>query len=209
MKIQHRDGTVEVHDKHINVNITRDESINLALDVAVSKFGNQLSINGTEEFISEVINQLAINPKYAEVSLSNPEHQERLDSRRLDIEIENAVDLDLDGVEIDLDDAPNIDFNRNKPLTQQAHEIKQELTPVEQVLREYEEIVPELIAKIRKDGFLRVSQIESLYIKHPKFETWSATAEDIADALERKTGHKSEVVERLELNRDRGFGMEM
>lgn len=204
-----RDGAVEVHDKHINVNITRDETINLALDVAVSKFGSQLSLNGTDEFIDEVINQLAINQKYAEVSLNNPEHQEKLDSKRLDIEIENAVDLDFNSIDIDLDDVPNIDINRNKPLTQQAHEIKQELTPVEQVLREYEEIVPELIAKIRKDGFLRVSQIESLYIKHPKFEAWSATAEDIADALERKTGHKSEVVERLELNRDRGFGMEM
>lgn len=106
-----RDGTVEVHDKHINVNLTTEESIKLALDVAVSKFGDKLNIDGSDEFIKVTIDIIANDERYANITLDNPEHQEMLDSRRLDIEIDNAVDLDLD--ELSLESEPEVDMGWN------------------------------------------------------------------------------------------------
>ena len=110
-----RDGAVEVHASHVNVRKPSDASIELALDVAVSKFGNTLKINGSDEFIDDVITQIATNSKYAEISLDDPEHQEQLESKRLDIEIENAVDLDLDSIpDLDISNAPDLDIDTPK-----------------------------------------------------------------------------------------------
>ena len=118
-----RDGAVEVHASHVNVHKSSATSIELALDVAVSKFGCQLSLNGSDEFIEDVITQLATNPKYAEISLDNREHQEQLESKRLDIEIENAVDLELASItDIDISNAPDLDIDTPKPQKKQRIE---------------------------------------------------------------------------------------
>jgi hypothetical protein len=118
-----RDGAVEVHASHVNVRKSSNASIELALDVAVSKFGNTLKVNGSDEFINDVITQLATNSKYAEISLDDPEHQEQLESKRLDIEIENAVDLDLDSIpDLDISNAPDLDLDTPKPQKKQRIE---------------------------------------------------------------------------------------
>ena len=119
-----RHGDVEVHKTHINVNNVSDENIKLALDMAVSQFGNKLNLNGSDDFIKATIEVLANDPKYANISLSNPEHQEMLDSRRLDIEIDNAVDLDLNSIpDLDLSNVPDLDLDEPK------HQKKQERAP--------------------------------------------------------------------------------
>ena len=119
-----RNGDIDVHKTHINVNNVSDESIKLALDVAVSQFGNKLNLNGSDDFIKATIGVLANDLRYADISLANPEHQEVLESRRLDIEIDNAVDLDLDSIpDLDLSNVPDLDLDEPK------HQKKQEKTP--------------------------------------------------------------------------------
>lgn len=117
-----RHGDIDVHKTHININKQSDENIKLALDVAVSQFGNKLNINGNDEFIKATIDIIANDPRYAKISLDKPEHQEMLDSKRLDIEIEKAVDLDLENIpDLDISNAPDLNLDE---LTQQK---KQEL----------------------------------------------------------------------------------
>lgn len=120
-----RQGDINVHKTHININKQSDESIKLALDVAISQFGNKLNINGSNDFIKATIDILASDERYAKISLDNPEHQEMLDSKRLDIEIEKAVDLDLDNIpDLDLTDVPDLDLDEPKQQEEQEIEHK-------------------------------------------------------------------------------------
>jgi TolA-binding protein len=106
-----RNGDVEVHKTHVNINQTSDENIKLALDVAVSQFGDKLKINGSAEFIKATIELIANDERYAKISLDDPEQQESLASKRLDIEIENAVDLDLeDMLDLEITDERNLEL---------------------------------------------------------------------------------------------------
>ncbi len=117
-----RNGDIDVHKTHVNINKQSDESIKLALDVAVSQFGDKLNINGNDDFIKATIEIIANDERYAKISLDKPEHQEMLDSKRLDIEIEKAVDLDLDNIpDLDISNAP--DLNLNEPKQQKKQEL--------------------------------------------------------------------------------------
>ncbi len=121
-----RHGDIDVHKTHININKQSDESIKLALDVAVSQFGEKLNINGNNDFIKSTIDIIANDERYAKISLSNPEHQEMLDSKRLDIEIEKAVDLDLDTIpDLDLTNVP--DLVLDEPKQHKKQEIEYEI----------------------------------------------------------------------------------
>ena len=121
-----RHGDIDVHKTRININKQSDENITLALDVAVSQFGNKLNINGNNDFIKSTIDIIANDERYAKISLSNPEHQEILESRRLDIEIEKAVDLDLDNIpDLDISNAPDLDLD--EPKQQKKQELEREM----------------------------------------------------------------------------------
>ncbi len=121
-----RNGDIDVHKTHININKQSDENIKLALDVAVSQFGNKLNINGNDDFIKATIDIIANDERYAKISLDKPEHQEMLESKRLDIEIEKAVDLDLDNIpDLDLTNAP--DLNLDEPKQQKKQEIEHKM----------------------------------------------------------------------------------
>lgn len=121
-----RHGDIDVHKTHININKQSDENIKLALDVAVSQFGEKLNINGNNDFIKSTIDIIANDERYAKISLSNPEHQEMLDSKRLDIEIEKAVDLDLDNIpDLDISNAP--DLNLDEPKQQEKQELEHKM----------------------------------------------------------------------------------
>lgn len=121
-----RNGDIDVHKTHVNINKQSEESIKLALDVAVSQFGNKLNINGSDDFIKATTDIIASDERYAKISLDKPEHQEMLDSKRLDIEIEKAVDLDLDNIpDLDLTNAPNLDLD--EPKQQKKQEIEHEI----------------------------------------------------------------------------------
>jgi hypothetical protein len=121
-----RNGDIGIHRTHININKQSDENIKLALDVAVSQFGDKLNINGNDDFIKSTIDIIANDERYAKISLDNPEHQEMLDSRRLDIEIEQAMDLDLDSIpDLDISNAPDLDID--KPRTHKEQELEHEI----------------------------------------------------------------------------------
>ncbi len=118
-----RNGDIDVHKTHVNINKQSDESIKLALDVAISQFGDKLNINGNNDFIKATIEIIANDQRYTNISLDKPEHQEMLDSKRLDIEIEKAVDLDLDNIpDLDISNAP--DLNLDEPKQQKKHELE-------------------------------------------------------------------------------------
>ena len=120
-----RNGDIDVHKTHVNINKQSDESIKLALDVAVSQFGDKLNINGNDDFIKVTIEIIANDERYAKISLDKPEHQEMLDSKRLDIEIEKAVDLDLDNIpNLDISNAPDLDLDEPKQQKKQELEHK-------------------------------------------------------------------------------------
>lgn len=109
------------------MNNVSDESIKLALDVAVSQFGNKLNLSGTDDFVKATIEVLATDSKYANISLDNPEHQEMLESRRLDIEIDNAMDLDLDSIpDLDLTNVPDLDLDEQTQQPKQRHKTEKE-----------------------------------------------------------------------------------
>jgi hypothetical protein len=121
-----RNGDIDVHKTHININKQSDESIKLALDVAVSQFGDKLNINGNDDFIKATIDIIANDERYAKISLDKPAHQEMLDSKRLDIEIERAVDLDLDDIpDLDISNAP--DLNLDEPKQQKKQELEHKM----------------------------------------------------------------------------------
>ena len=121
-----RHGDIDVHKTHININKQSDENIKLALDIAVSQFGNKLNINGNDDFIKATIDIIANDERYAKISLDKPEHQEMLESKRLDIEIEKAVDLDLDNIpDLDLTNVP--DLNLDEPKQQKKQEIEHKM----------------------------------------------------------------------------------
>jgi hypothetical protein len=118
-----RNGDIDVHRTHINVNKPSDESIKLALDIAVSQFGDKLSIYGNDDFIKATIDIIANTQRYAKISLDKPELQEMLDSKRLDIEIAKAVDLNLDNIpDLDISNAPDLNLDRQKPQKKQELE---------------------------------------------------------------------------------------
>ena len=115
-----RSGDIDVHKTHININKQSDESIKLALDVAVSQFGDKLNISGNDDFIKATVEILANDQRYAKISLDKPEHQEMLDSKRLDIEIEKAMDLDLDNIpDLDISNAPDLNLDDSKQQKKQ------------------------------------------------------------------------------------------
>ncbi len=123
-----RNGDIDVHKTHININVSTDnlsdKTLKLGLDVAISQFGNELKINGSDEFIRAIIEVIAGDERYSSIKLNNPEHQEMLDSKRLDLEIEKAVDLDLDNIpDLDLTNVPDLDLNEYE----QDDEIEQKL----------------------------------------------------------------------------------
>jgi hypothetical protein len=120
-----RSGDIDVHKTHININKQSDESIKLALDVAVSQFGDKFNINGNDDFIKATIEIIANDEHYAKIRLDKPEHQEMLESKRLDIEIEKAVDLDLDNIpDLDISNAPDLNLDESKQQKKQELEHK-------------------------------------------------------------------------------------
>lgn len=108
-----RNNEIDVHKTHVNINKVSDNSTKLALDIAITQFGNNLNIRGSNTFVDTAINILASDPQYKNISLDNPKYQEMLESKRLDIEIENAPDLDLsDELNIELKPQNKFNFSR-------------------------------------------------------------------------------------------------
>ena len=106
-----RHGEIEVHKTHINVNKQSYESIKLALDVAISQFGDKININGDDEFINAVIDIIATDDSYADVRLGNPQHQELLSSKRFDFEIEKEQAFESDNIDNLVIDVPDLDLD--------------------------------------------------------------------------------------------------
>lgn len=79
------DNGLEVHKKYININKTTNENIKLALDIATMKL-TKIHLDGEYDFIKATIDIIANDERYANISLSIPEYQKMLESKRLEIE---------------------------------------------------------------------------------------------------------------------------
>lgn len=121
-----RDGAVEVHATHVNVHKPNDANIELALDIAVSKFGNNLSINGGIEFKNKVVDVIAANKEFAEIRLSDPLLQQRLEDCRMARLAQEKVDtfLAANPTNSGFDFLKNIATNYEKDLA--ARELAQQ-----------------------------------------------------------------------------------
>lgn len=83
----------------------------------------ELASDDTDNHTIEII---ANDERYAKISLDKPEHQEMLESKRLDIEIEKAVDLDLENIpDLDISNAP--DLNLDEPKQQKKQELEHKM----------------------------------------------------------------------------------
>lgn len=91
-----RNGDIEVHKDHVSVLKPTEQNINLALDVAIQKFGNDLSIFGDKKFIKNVIGVIAKNQQYNEIKIDNPEHQKQLEQERKSLLLNQAPNKELD-----------------------------------------------------------------------------------------------------------------
>ncbi len=115
-----RHGEIEVYKTHINVNKQSYESIKLALDVAISQFGDKININGDDEFINAVIDIIATDDSYADVRLGNPQHQELLRSKRFDFEIEKEQAFESDNIDNLVIDVPDLDLDEPEQENEQV-----------------------------------------------------------------------------------------
>ena len=79
------DKNLSVSKYKINVKETKSKQlIELVVELANRKFGNKFNINGDDEFIAEVIDVIANNPKYKNIELKNQKHQKILADKKIE-----------------------------------------------------------------------------------------------------------------------------
>lgn len=80
---QSNDGSIDITDEGINVNTLTPEAVELAIAATVAKFGNNIIIDGTDEFKAQVLDQITQNPKFADIKILNPELQDQIADSKL------------------------------------------------------------------------------------------------------------------------------
>ena len=118
-----RDGAVTINPERVNVHKYSEENVRLCLDVAAVKFSSGFVLHGSDNFIKSAIEILAHDSRYANIVLNNKEQQEMLESRKLDIEISRAQDLDLDSFDLDA----GLENTKNESLVNEINLKQKEL----------------------------------------------------------------------------------
>ncbi len=77
------DGGVDITEDSVDINNLTPEAVELAIAATAAKFGNNIIIDGSDEFKAQVIDTIANNPKFANLNILNPELQEDLAMARL------------------------------------------------------------------------------------------------------------------------------
>ena len=134
-----RDGAIEVHKDYVGVLKPTEQNINLALDVALQKFGNNLFLFGDKKFITNVIEKIANNQQYNEIKLNNQEYQKRLEKERKSLALNQIPNKELDILErlkqhlqkTTQKEIKRLDFGDKQDI-QQAKIKKQQLEPIEE-----------------------------------------------------------------------------
>ena len=92
---ENAEKTVRIHPEKVSVPKVTQDSLLLAIDVAAKNFGNQLTIRGNKEFNEQLLQVLATNDKFANITLTNQDLQQKLDAMR-GISQETAITIDVD-----------------------------------------------------------------------------------------------------------------
>lgn len=79
---ENTEKSVKIHPERITIPKLSRDSVELAISAAVMNFGNKIKIQGTEQFKENVLEILSNNEKYKNVTLANPELQQKLDEMR-------------------------------------------------------------------------------------------------------------------------------
>lgn len=79
---ENTEKSVKIHPERITIPKLSRDSVELAISAAVMNFGNEIKIQGTEQFKENVLEILSNNEKYKNVTLANPELQQKLDEIR-------------------------------------------------------------------------------------------------------------------------------
>lgn len=87
--LQSSDKSVNIHADNVEVAKLSPEAVELAVAATIAKFGNNIEVNGSDEFKDQVINTLATNDKFKDVVLDDPILQAKLTDARK----EHAVNL--------------------------------------------------------------------------------------------------------------------
>lgn len=79
---ENTEKSVKIHPERVTIPKISRDSVELAISAAVMNFGNEIKIQGTEQFKEHVLEILSNNEKYKDVTLANPELQQKLDDMR-------------------------------------------------------------------------------------------------------------------------------
>lgn len=129
-----RNGAIEVHKDHVNVIKSTEQNIKLALDVAIQKFGNDISIFGDEKFIKNVIEVIAKNQQYNGLKFDNPEHKKQLEQERKSLVLNQAPNKELDilqRVKQHLEKTMQIEMQKSNVEHKQENIKEKNLNPIE------------------------------------------------------------------------------
>lgn len=78
-----RDKNLKVTKSEIKIeNTDSNKSIELAVELAQRKFGDEFAISGDDEFVNQVIDVIVNNEKYKNIKLKNEKHQKILENRK-------------------------------------------------------------------------------------------------------------------------------
>jgi hypothetical protein len=79
---KNRDSSLEVYRDRVVVHQPAEKSVKDGLKLARAQFGSCLEVNGSEEFIEKTIQVLVKNKELADIKLTNPEQQQRLEEAK-------------------------------------------------------------------------------------------------------------------------------
>lgn len=209
---KNKNQTICVNDNKVNVQPSfSNKDISLAIDVAQAKY-ETLSIKGTDSFQNAVYKELAINPKYQNIKVSDISKLEKakqsittndmldfygryypkfIDQVKQNGVLENIGDnkrqiIDLKTATPQQVQGAMTDIIQRANQKKAANELLSQPLTTDRVMAYYEKINPDLVKQAKADGYITVK--ESGYM--PSYTKLHESPREIADALGKATGHK-------------------
>lgn len=188
---KNRDSSLEVYRDRVVVHQPSEKSIKDGLKLARAQFGNCLEVKGSEEFIETTIRVLAKNKELADIRLTNPEQQQRL---------EEAKARELEAVQPKLSAVERAQqWLENKETLKQGRSV-----PDKQVEQQHKD--NNLSAVERAKQLLADKQIRSTQEIAKELEKEQRNQQKLTSPAQDKAQEK-EIVQEKQLERSKGWGM--
>ena len=196
------DQSVKVHPERVAVPKLSADSVDLALSAAMSNFGNQLKVNGTEEFKELIIQRIAANEKFNPIQLGTPELQEKLNILRGKENNQISTPAPIAQAEIKVTNEVNQSKISDKPehasnlvLLNLATKTEHLVTSKNDVINYFKTNFPEsisLLEKVEAQGFVKEYKGDN-----PKY-----LADDLAKALNNEylVCNSQEIIDKVKHN---------